>query len=653
MSGDGIGWKFPPTNGGRVDGFNDPGMAHFSGNPLASLAREIIQNSLDARDPMTADGLSVHVSFEIQEIEKRDALGREDLARAIEACLDEVSETGDDEKAHSMLTEARRLLVRQRLPYLRISDRNTTGLRDKHWRALVKMQGASVKERTDAGGSHGIGKYAPFAVSPLRTVFYWTRFDEGRSSTEKFQGKAVLMSHSVDEVETQGTGFYGLVDRCQELKGELIPNRIRRVEHGGGRGNGTSLWIAGFQTTGAWQKRIARSVVANFFYAIQDGMLTVTVDPDDEPEQRNVEIDRSTIADWFDYLLPSECGDDSEEEEEAIWDAWRFSELLDAGDPTAEKEDNDLGHCRLWIRVSDGLPSKVGFVRGTGMLITTQQRGLLRFSGLRDFIAVCVFDAQKGNELLRKMENPQHNQFEPDRLPEAERRLGHAALKRVCKWIRDEIKKHASPPRSEIATDLDELAKYLPDLEPEDPLDSTEDTGGEDAFGGSPVVRLKPRRRTVRAGAASEGSGVVDDGDGEDAGTFGGGGDGENTGDGGTAFGEGEGSGWGGSGSRGGSTGDERIPVSDVRFVPTETGSNRYRVSFTVHGSGRVRVDFEEAGDSSGIERTDVKALLPNGEISLETLEVTSGQRIEIEVTGTDPIGGRSWRVRATRKDAD
>lgn len=280
MSDDGIGWKFPPTNGGRVDGFNDPGMAHFSGNPLASLAREIIQNSLDARDPTTPGGESVHVSFEIQEIERRDALGRDDLARAIAACLDEVSETGDDEKAHSMLTEASRLLRRQKLPYLRISDRNTTGLRDKHWRALVKMQGASVKERADAGGSHGIGKYAPFAVSPLRTVFYWTRFDDGRNSIEKFQGKAVLMSHNVDEVETQGTGFYGLVDRCQELKGDLIPNRIRRFEHGGDRGNGTSLWIAGFQTTGAWQKRIARSVVANFFYAIQDGMLSVTIDPE-------------------------------------------------------------------------------------------------------------------------------------------------------------------------------------------------------------------------------------------------------------------------------------------------------------------------------------------------------------------------------------
>ena len=53
-----IGWRFPPTNGGQADGFNDPGIAHFNGLPLTSLARETIQNSLDARGTL---GTPVHV----------------------------------------------------------------------------------------------------------------------------------------------------------------------------------------------------------------------------------------------------------------------------------------------------------------------------------------------------------------------------------------------------------------------------------------------------------------------------------------------------------------------------------------------------------------------------------------------------------------
>lgn len=259
-----IGWCFPPTNGGRVDGFNDPGIAHFDGNPLVSLARETIQNSLDAK----AGSGPVQMSFEIQEVAREDSLGRDELAAAINACLQEIKD--DDDKARGMLSHASELLQRNKLPYLRVSDRNTTGLRHGHWKALVKLQGASVKEKRSAGGSHGIGKYAPFAVSPLRTVFYWTQFEQDGASHELFQGKAVLMSHAEPgpvASETQGTGFFGIVDRCRELSGDSIPKRIRRVERGEGRGNGTSLWIAGFRTDDDWQAGIARSVIANFFYA--------------------------------------------------------------------------------------------------------------------------------------------------------------------------------------------------------------------------------------------------------------------------------------------------------------------------------------------------------------------------------------------------
>lgn len=402
------GWRFPPTNGGRADGFNDPGMAHFGGNPLDSLARETIQNSLDARASVAAP---VRMSFGIQEIDRSEALGRTELAAAIRACIGELGASGgDDDKARAVLSNALRLLERRKLTYLRIADQNTTGLHHKHWRALVKMQGASVKERRDAGGSHGIGKYAPFGVSPLRTVFYWTRFQEEATPRELFQGKAVLMSHKdvATGTELQGTGFYGILDGCRALEDADVPSRIRQVEHRRDRGQGTSLWVAGFETPAGWQRRVATSVVADFFYAIEDGTLSVEIEPTDELRARGLhDISENTIVDWFDYLTPAQPG--PADEEDAVAEAYQFWEISRANGPLAEKEDKDLGHCRLWIKVAEGLPKKVGFVRATGMLITTRQRGLLRFRGLQDFIALCVFDAPKGNELLRDMENPQHN----------------------------------------------------------------------------------------------------------------------------------------------------------------------------------------------------------------------------------------------------
>ena len=49
-----IGWHFPPTNGGRIDGFNDPGIAHFTGAPLGK-PRTRDDTELARRPVMTSD----------------------------------------------------------------------------------------------------------------------------------------------------------------------------------------------------------------------------------------------------------------------------------------------------------------------------------------------------------------------------------------------------------------------------------------------------------------------------------------------------------------------------------------------------------------------------------------------------------------------
>ncbi len=169
-----IGWYFPPTNGGVGDGFNNPGIAHFNGSPLTSLARETIQNSLDANTPSNQQ---VHVSFELIELNPDD-IGRNEIEAAIVACQ-QVAKSDSDSTAVSALDVAAQTIRSEQIPCLCVSDRHTTGLQGDHWRTLVKMQGISHKPGMEgAGGSHGIGKYAPFAVSTLRTVFYWTYYRE-------------------------------------------------------------------------------------------------------------------------------------------------------------------------------------------------------------------------------------------------------------------------------------------------------------------------------------------------------------------------------------------------------------------------------------------------------------------------------------------
>ncbi len=194
---DKIGWFFPPTGGGQEDGYNDSGMAHFRGARIGSLARETIQNSLDAHDQ---GAKAVHMSFEVLSLDAPDdSFGRAELRRAIESRRVR-AQADEDHGAVGGLTRALGLLDSGEVAYLRISDRNTTGLTDRHWKALVKVKGLSVKRPgSDPLGSHGIGKYAPFAVSPLRTVFYWTAFPDNGRVVEKLQGKSVLMTHEGPE----------------------------------------------------------------------------------------------------------------------------------------------------------------------------------------------------------------------------------------------------------------------------------------------------------------------------------------------------------------------------------------------------------------------------------------------------------------------
>ena len=92
----GIGWHFPPTNGGREDGYNDSGIAHFRGAPIGSLARETIQNSLDAHDQGTEP---VEVSFEVRSLQA-EAFGLPELRQLIEPAQTKTKAPCENSAAH-------------------------------------------------------------------------------------------------------------------------------------------------------------------------------------------------------------------------------------------------------------------------------------------------------------------------------------------------------------------------------------------------------------------------------------------------------------------------------------------------------------------------------------------------------------------------
>ena len=167
-------WNFPSNNKGDIIGIGHSGIETYQGTPLKSLAREICQNSLDA----ALEGKTVEIEFMPFVLDTDEFPDAESLEKAFKASLKFWS-VQSVRKATDFFERALKMIECGSVPFLRISDFNTTGLlgsKDEYntpWCNLTKSSGASDKAGT-SGGSFGIGKFAPFACSEFRTVFYST-----------------------------------------------------------------------------------------------------------------------------------------------------------------------------------------------------------------------------------------------------------------------------------------------------------------------------------------------------------------------------------------------------------------------------------------------------------------------------------------------
>ena len=174
-------WNFACGDGVTVRGLNNGDIDGFKGSPIRSLAREICQNSLDALPKalkaLRDEGKSVPpVKIEFAEFEGT-VPQKNELLESLENMLAYWKmRQKQDMKVVEFLNLAIKCVKKGKIPYLRISDFNTTGLCGiagvgTPWDNLITSVGASDKP-SDAGGSKGIGHSATFACTDLQTVFY-------------------------------------------------------------------------------------------------------------------------------------------------------------------------------------------------------------------------------------------------------------------------------------------------------------------------------------------------------------------------------------------------------------------------------------------------------------------------------------------------
>lgn len=444
--------KFPELNGGTFQGLNDAGVENFLGAIEVYLSRECGQNTADA------PGLgveTVRLEFDKMMIPDKEIPAIEDIRSALRACLEK---SEGKRKETEFFEQAIDVANRSEIPVLRIADYGTTGLTGDdldekgRWFGLVKSQGVSNKKDATAGGAFGIGKSSPFAASRFRTVFYGTKTESGQVA---LQGVSRLMTHkNADGRLTQATGFIGNFVPCGGPGGDPIFAAIRQVNDipAQFRRNepGTDIWVIGYRSGLEWSNDLIRSILANFWPAIQRGKIRFRVDAQ--------EITQANLAE----LIAKQVGHED-------FETHHFFKAVQ-NKPT-ERTLKYTGRCQLYLTASSpDLPRKICMARQSGMRIYDYMPKACRvpFSGL----FICTDSS--GNQLLRELEPPKHDTWDPKR---SEDGSGKVALDEIKLWIREEVKK-LNPFFSGKDFNESDLAKYVPDEPTDEPMDMPQtDTG--------------------------------------------------------------------------------------------------------------------------------------------------------------------------------
>lgn len=430
----GIKWNFPafpcPY---EKKGLNDSGIETFNDNVLRSLAREICQNSLDARAGNNST-LPVTVEFSRFTCAASSFPGIDDFRGMFKSAR---SFWANDEKTREFCDVALATLDADTITWLRVSDFRTSGLRGVNqdcsssettpWSSLVMSSGVSDKQGS-SGGSFGIGKFATFSCSSLRTSFYSTLTNDNQKGA---QGVCRFVTFKNKENHnTTGLGYY--MCNNQPLPELLnLDSKFIREEPG------TDIYIPAFLASNEWFSDVKSSVLDGFLYAILHKKLVVVLrDENKEP----LTLDDAWLREQY-------CNGQFES------DTLRQNyEALTSNDVDISRKDfGEDGFVELRLLLAPNLDRRIAMIRETGMKIFPKGH----FSSSISFSGVLVVLGEKLNARIKKFENPQHTKWEANRNPN-DRYL----LDKIYEFCREKLSEFV---KSREAVELDAgLGNILP-----------------------------------------------------------------------------------------------------------------------------------------------------------------------------------------------
>lgn len=610
-------WSFAAaTEDYEAKGLNDSGIETFNDDCLKGLAREICQNSLDARRKDVPDKQPVIVEFSRFNLAPDQFPGKETFFWALERSLD-FWKNRNDEKTEKFFRDALDVTANLIVPWLRISDFFTTGLigvskgstrnATTPWSSLVMSSGVSNKAG-GSGGSFGIGKFASFSCSKFRTSFYSTVTEEGEKG---FQGVARLVSfENKDKCITLGNGYYR--EDGQPLKES--PQIDKEFNRDGK--SGTDVLVPAFCGGDTWFEDVTASVLDGFLFAIFENKLEVHLfDEGAEP----LVINRKWLDDQY------KLG------QLANRPTVRYNyEVLKNNDPNQEfkKEIGEDGYLELRLMLAPELDRRISMIRETGMKIYAKGN----FPASISFSGVLVVHGEELNKRIKKFENPQHTKWEPKRNPSDSGLLDE--INRFCRKSLDSLVEKSA------AEELDAgLGDVLPAVGESDKQEEMETLSAK--INSLTETKRKKKRSVTKARSEEEGETEGQDDEFEEAVPGSGGGPGEGKGaQSGTEGHDGDGTGDGNGPSEDGEHKQpklRRIQAGTSRFVCTDEALGEYKM-FVV----------PEVSETSGVLAVNAVAELNTYEASIVSAKAKDGTPLSVErnkITGINFNKGEQMQI--------
>ena len=455
-------WFFPDSNGLLTGADGGSSASNFRGDPIKGICKENLQNPIDARPDKT---IPAFVEFQAFSLPAECFPGRDDLAKAITKTKATAQPEGNS-REEIFFAEAENYISKSEIPFLRISDNNTTGLlgsdaktndsvalRNSNWLHLVRGMGMTTKHTGD-GGSHGKGKSAAIANSAISTIFYSTIDIEGKQA---FQGVAYLPLFVDDnDILKAGIGFYGMpgseikpIESCCSLD----PNYNRQEP-------GTDIYIAGFSKGDRWEERLFICVLNEYLLALYKEILIVKIG--------DILISRETLPE----LIPRYAEirdklelDINENYADACWDAIISPELpSDVDHLVIEGMGADL---QMFVKTGAG-PRKTDQIRQIGMRINA-------YDGKRQFpfpfVGCLYISGTEINQFLAGLEDETHCKWETNRAGDNDDNEKKAArcLTRIKRYINEKISQLYKIAKDN-KLDAEGMEEYFPiNLDDEDP----------------------------------------------------------------------------------------------------------------------------------------------------------------------------------------